>query len=129
MKLKITKDEHNYIDQMFSNTMKTYNYLKTDILLYLLYGENINWKYFEDEDTFFISRGSDIVKELSKDEWRKMFVDYCISIDKSRTLISIRSTDKDVEKKFFSLLDELEMEYSVKKQTKLNQILGGTEEK
>ena len=37
MKIKIKKDENNYVDQMFSETMKTYNYLKTDILLYLLY--------------------------------------------------------------------------------------------
>lgn len=127
MKIKITKDEHNYIDQMFNDTMKTYNYVKTDILLYLLFGENIKWKYFEDEDTFYISRGSDLVKELSKSEWRKMYVDYCISIDKTRTAISIRSTDEKFQKKFLSLLDQLELEYTIKKETKLNQILGGLE--
>lgn len=125
MKIKITKDDGNYIDQMFNDTMKTYNYLKSDVLLYLLYGENIKWKYFEDEDTFFISRGSDLIEELSKGEWKKMFVDYCVSIDKSRTAISIRSDDEKFQKKFIGLLKDLGMEFSIRNNTKLNQILGG----
>ena len=128
MKIKIKKDEHNYVDQMFSDTMKTYNYLKTDILLYLLYGENIKWKYFEDEDSFFISRGSDLVEELSKNEWKKMFVDYCVSIDKSRTAISIRTEDEDFQKKFICLLDELKIEYKIRNDNMLNKILGGKQD-
>lgn len=128
MKIKIKKDEHNYVDQMFSDTMKTYNYLKTDILLYLLYGENIKWKYFEDEDSFFISRGSELIEELSKNEWKKMFVDYCVSIDKSRTAISIRTEDEDFQKKFIGLLDELKIEYKIRNDNILNKILGGKQD-
>ncbi len=125
MKIKIKKDENNYIDQMFNDTLKTYNYLKTDILLYLLYGENIKWKYFEDEETFYISRGSDLVKELSREEWKTMFVDFCVSIDKSRTAISIRTEDEGFQKKFIDLLKELKIEFTIRNNTRLNQILGG----
>lgn len=125
MKIKITEDEHEYIEQMFGNTMKNYNYLKTDILLYLLYGEGIRWTYFEEDDTFYIKRGSDLVDEISKSEWKQMMADNSISIDKKRTSISIKTEDDNIETKFFSLLDELGIKYEMKNKNKLNQIISG----
>jgi hypothetical protein len=125
MKIKIIKDEHEYIEQMFGTTMKSYNYLKTDILLYLLYGEGIRWTYFEEDDTFYIKRGLDLVDEISKSEWKQMMADNSISIDKKRTSISIKTEDDSIERKFLSLLDELGIKYEMKNKNKLNQILSG----
>ena len=42
-----------------------------------------------------------------------MFTENCISINKNRTEISIKTTE-EVEKKFLKLLDELEIKYERK---------------
>ena len=124
MKIKIDKDPNAYVEQMFQETMKKYNYLKTDILLYLIYGENIKWRFIENEDTFYLRQGNDYLTELNHDEWRKMFCENSISIDKSRTYISILATEK-IEKKFLDLLDELKIDYSIKHENAINKILRG----
>lgn len=65
------------------------------------------------------------MEELSKNEWKKMFVEYCVSIDKSRTAISIRTEDEDFRKKFIGLLKELKIEFTIRDENMLNKILGG----
>ena len=65
------------------------------------------------------------MEELSKNEWKKMFVDYCVSIDKRRTSISIRTEDEDFRKKFIGLLKELKIEFTIRDDNMLNKILGG----
>ena len=124
MKIKIKSDPNNYIDQMFNDSLKTYNYIKTDILLYLLYGEGIRWSYFEDEDTFYIKQNNTYLTELSRSEWRELFTENCISINKNRSAISIKARE-DIEKKFLKLLDELDFKYTINATTKLNNILSG----
>lgn len=127
MKLTITKDTNNYMEQMFNNELKSYNYIKTDIILYLLYGENVKWTYVKEEDIFYVKKGSDYLTEFTREEWKKLLVDHCISISKDKKQISIK-TDEATEKKFLDLLFELEVDYEIKKETKLNQILKGSQE-
>lgn len=124
MKLTITKDPNDYMEQMFNNELKSYNYLKTDIILYLLYGENVRWTYVKEEDIFYVKKGSDYLTEFTREEWKKLLVDHCISIDASKKNISIK-TDEEFQKKFLDLLFELEVDYQIKKETKLNKILNG----
>lgn len=125
MKIKITEDSNNYLDQMFQDNLKTYNYIKTDILLYLIYGENVKWTYVQEEDTFYIKQFNNYLTELNKTEWKELFAENSISIDKSRTNISIKSSE-DIEEKFLKLLNDLEVKYTIaRKKTKLNQILSG----
>lgn len=124
MKIKITKDENDYIDQMFQNSMKSYNYLKTDILLFLIYGEDIRWSFCQDDETFYIMKQGNYLTELSRDEWKKMFTENCISIDKTRTYISILATP-EIEKKFLNLLEELKIDFKIKHENALNKILKG----
>lgn len=127
MKLTITKDPNDYMDQMFNNELKSYNYLKTDIILYLLYGENLKWTYVREEDIFYVKRGNDYFKEFNREEWKKLLADHSISISKDKKHISIK-TDEATEKKFLDLLFVLEVDYEIKKETKLNQILKGSQE-
>ena len=125
MKIKITEDKNKYIEEMFQESLKTYNYIKTDIILYLIYGENVKWSYVEEEDLFYIKQNNSYLIELNKKEWKELFAENSIAIDKNRTHISIKSPE-DVEEKFLKLLDDLDIKYTVvRKKTKLNQILSG----
>lgn len=128
MKIKITEDNNEYIEQMFQETLKTYNYLKTDILLYLIYGEDVKWSYVQEEDLFYLKQFNTYLTELNRKEWKEMFTENCIAIDKHRTFISIKADEK-VEKNFLELLDELGIKYNIiRKNTKLNKILSGEKE-
>lgn len=124
MKIKITEDSNNYLDQMFQDTLKTYNYLKTDILLYLIYGEDVKWTYVQEEDLFYLKQFNTYLTELNRKEWKEMFTENCISINKNRTEISIK-TKEEIQTKFLNLLDELEIGYTKKESSKLNKILNG----
>ena len=124
MKLTIIKDTNDYMSQMFNNELKSYNYLKTDILLYLLYGENLKWTYVREEDIFYVKRGNDYFKEFNREEWKKLLADHSISINKDKKNISIK-TDEEVQKRFLDLLDELEIRYTKVESSKLNKILTG----
>jgi hypothetical protein len=127
MIIKITEDSNKYLEQMFQDNLKTYNYLKTDILLYLIYGEDVKWTYVQEEDLFYIKQFNNYLTELNRKEWKEMFTENSISINKNRTEISIR-TKKEVKIKFLSLLDELEIKYTKKESSKLNKILNGEKE-
>ena len=109
---------------MFQDTLKTYNYIKTDIILYLIYGEDVKWTYVQEEDVFYLKKFNTYLAELTRKEWKEMFTENCISINKNRTEISIKTTE-EVEKKFLKLLDELEIKYEKKEDSKLNKILNG----
>lgn len=124
MKIKIINDKNDYLNQMFQDTLKTYNYLKTDILLYLIYGEDVKWTFVQEEDLFYLKQFNTYLAELNRKEWKEMFTENCISINKNRTEISIK-TSEEIEKKFLKLLDELEIKYEKKKSSKLNKILNG----
>ena len=124
MKIKIINDKNEYLNQMFQDTLKTYNYLKTDILLYLIYGEDVKWTFVQEEDLFYLKQFNTYLAELNRKEWKEMFTENCISINKNRTEISIK-TSEEIEKKFLKLLDELEIKYEKKESSKLNKILNG----
>lgn len=124
MKIKIINDKNDYLNQMFQDTLKTYNYLKTDILLYLIYGEDVKWTFVQEEDLFYLKQFNTYLAELNRKEWKEMFTENCISINKNRTEISIK-TSEEIEKKFLKLLDELEIKYERKESSKLNKILNG----
>lgn len=124
MKIKIINDKNDYLNQMFQDTLKTYNYLKTDILLYLIYGEDVKWTFVQEEDLFYLKQFNTYLAELNRKEWKEMFTENCISINKNRTEISIK-TSEEIEKKFLKLLDELEIKYEKKESSKLNKILNG----
>lgn len=128
MKIKITEDSNNYLDQMFQDNLKTYNYIKTDILLYLIYGEDVKWSYVQEEDLFYLKQFNTYLTELNREEWKEMFTENCISINKNRTEISIK-TKEEVQTKFLNLLDELEIGYTKKESSKLNKILSGEKRK
>lgn len=127
MKLTIIKDTNDYMSQMFNNELKSYNYLKTDILLYLLYGENLKWTYVRDEDIFYVKRGSDYFMEFTREEWKKLLSDHSISINKDRTEISIKAQE-EVQTKFLELLNKLNIKYIKRESSKLNKILNGEKE-
>lgn len=124
MKIKIKEDKHNYLDQMFQDNLKTYNYLKSDILLYLIYGEDVKWTYVQEEDLFYLKQFNAYLTELTRKEWKDMFTENCISINKNRTEISIKTKD-EIQTKFLNLLDELNIQYNKKENSKLNKILNG----
>lgn len=124
MKIKIINDKNDYLNQMFQDTLKTYNYLKTDILLYLIYGEDVKWTFVQEEDLFYLKQFNTYLAELNRKEWKEMFTENCISINKNRTEISIK-TSEEIEKKFLKLLNELEIKYEKKESSKLNKILNG----
>ena len=124
MKIKITNDKNEYLTQMFQDNLKTYNYLKTDIILYIIYGEDVKWTYVQEEDTFYLKQFNTYLTEFNRKEWKEMFTENCISINKNRTEISIK-TNEEVQKRFLELLDELEIEYTKKETSKLNKILKG----
>lgn len=124
MKIKITEDSNNYLDQMFQDNLKTYNYLKSDILLYLIYGEDVKWTYVQEEDLFYLKQFNTYLTELNRKEWKEMFTENCISINKNRTEISIK-TSGEIQTKFLNLLDELNIKYIEKVPSKLNKILNG----
>lgn len=124
MKIKIINDKNDFLIQMFQDTLKTYNYIKTDIILYLIYGEDVKWTYVQEEDVFYLKKFNTYLAELTRKEWKEMFTENCISINKNRTEISIKTTE-EVEKKFLKLLDELEIKYEKKEDSKLNKILNG----
>ena len=124
MKIKILNDKNDYLNQMFQDTLKTYNYIKTDILLYLIYGEDVKWTFVQEEDLFYLKQFNSYLAELNRKEWKEMFTENCISINKNRTEISIKTTE-EIEKKFLKLLDELEIKYEKKESSKLNKILNG----
>lgn len=124
MKIKIINDKNDFLTQMFQDTLKTYNYIKTDIILYLIYGEDVKWTYVQEEDVFYLKKFNTYLAELTRKDWKEMFTENCISINKNRTEISIKTTE-EVEKKFLKLLDELEIKYEKKGISKLNKILNG----
>lgn len=127
MKLTITKDTNDYIEEMFQDNLKTYNYLKTDILLYLIYGEDVKWTYVQEEDLFYLKQFGNYLTELNKKEWKEMFIENCISINKNRTKITIK-TKEEIQKRFLDLLDKLEIGYTEEESSKLNKILTGENE-
>ena len=124
MKILITQDKDMLIPQMFQESMQSYNFLKSDILLYLLYGENLKWRYNEDDQTFYIMKEGSYLTELSKAEWKRLFCENVITITAARDEISIKATP-EVEKKFLDLLEELHIEYAIKRESPISKILRG----
>ena len=71
MKIKIINDKNDFLTQMFQDTLKTYNYIKTDIILYLIYGEDVKWTYVQEEDVFYLKKFNTYLAELPEKNGRK----------------------------------------------------------
>ena len=72
MKIKIINDKNDFLIQMFQDTLKTYNYIKTDIILYLIYGEDVKWTYVQEEDVFYLKK---FIKDCRQEEFNPLLLE------------------------------------------------------
>lgn len=114
MKIKIKNDPKNVIEQIFQDEpFGKYHYVESDILIYLIYGEEVKWDYDHKKDRFYIHRGSDLLDDLSHEEWCRIFKENKISIDKSKNQINILASE-NVANNFIKFLNYYDVEYQEK---------------
>lgn len=119
MKIKITEDKNNIIEQIFQEeSYEKYNYLDTNLLLCFLYNRYVTWKYDRNENKFYISDKDSLLNTLNIQQWKAIFKDNKIKIDKETNYIFITALEH-VANKFLEFLELNGVEFK-KRNYKLN---------
>lgn len=111
MRIRVLNDKNNIIDEIFQEEkIGNYYYLDTNLLLCLLYDDNITWKYDRKENKFYISNKETLLDTLNLEQWKNIFKDNKIKIDKETNNIFVR-TNENIEKRFLNFLEINNIEF------------------
>lgn len=124
MKIKIKNDPNNVISELFQDEDKRYNYLKGEITLYLIYGENVKWNLDKKSQKVQIIKDEKIIQEMNRNEWKQFWANNMVSFDSRKNIISTKAP-LNVELDFLELLDKLKVEYKKDESKILNKIIKG----
>lgn len=98
MKIKVIADPNNYLEELFENKYKNANYIKTDILVYVVYGVNSRWEYNKSKGMGAIFVNGKVVDMFKKEEWSEFFRAHIIKLEKDRETINIILKEDNIKK-------------------------------
>lgn len=112
MKLIITDDKNKYLETMFTNVLNNKTYLNTNILLSLIYEQNVTWTY--NNGIFKVkTQTNKIIETFDNKCWAKLLQENSIEYFDGilYDMININTGNELLEKKFLLLLDKLKIGY------------------
>jgi hypothetical protein len=113
--ITIVSDKNGVIGEMFQNEIQSYSrhihFLNTDILLYFIYGEYINWKYNKERQEFYICRNSDLIDTLTKDEWRNLLSNHKIYYNSKTNNVILKDEANQYRQKLLAIFKQYDIKY------------------